>query len=54
MSKIITISKRTGYIMAATALLVIILLWFATAREGHRLLDADRPGNTHPTPYGSQ
>ena len=51
MGKTIAISKRNGYLMAAGALLIIIILWIATVREGNRLLDTDSRSTTQPTPY---
>ncbi|MCD9014126.1 hypothetical protein [Parachryseolinea silvisoli] len=54
MSKTITISKRTGWIMTGVAILVVIILWIATARDGHSLLNPDQPGTTEPTPYDSR
>lgn len=51
MSKTITISKRAGLFMTAIAILIVIILWIATAREGHNLLNPDRPDTTEPVPY---
>jgi hypothetical protein len=51
MSKTISISKRMGYIIAAGALLVVIIVWIVTVQKRNQLLNPDTPSTTEPTPY---
>lgn len=40
--------------MAGVAIVLVIILWIATAREGHNLLNPDRPDTSEPKPYDSR
>lgn len=37
--------------MTVIAILLVLILWIVTVREGHNLLNQDRPDTTEPVPY---